>query len=299
MIGSIKMSQKMHAVQVMQVNRPMVSVMQDLVERLDLPSHASYICVKPNLCEYRCKESGATSDPEVVDSMLFALRRKYPVARIRIIENDATGVSADRIFGFLGIDDVAKKHDCEVLNVANEPWVRRQVDGCLYTTIRIPKCVQDSDLFITHPKLKTHGGTKITCSLKNQFGLFKPKNKIPFHSHLDEAIVDSNLAALPQVSIVDANLCMEGNGGPIFGTPKQVGLIVGGTDIVSVDSFCARLAGFRPYFVGHIRKAAKKKLGDMAYRVVQDGDPIRYSDHKFKFNRFLYHALKIVRQRVR
>jgi uncharacterized protein (DUF362 family) len=277
----------------------MIPLMQDLIERLDLPPHASYICVKPNLCEYRCKESGATSDPEVVDSILQALRRKYPDSRIRVIENDATGVSADRIFKFLGIDDVADRYDCEVVNVANEPWIRREVDGYLYTTVRIPQCVQDCDLFITHPKLKTHGGTKITCSLKNQFGLLKPKNKIPFHSHLDEAIVDSNLAALPHVSIVDANLCMEGNGGPTFGSPKHVGLMIGGRDIVSVDAFCARLAGFRPYFVGHIRKAATKRLGDMAHRVMQDGDPIRYSEYKFKFNRLLYYALKVVRGRVR
>lgn len=290
---------ELNDVQVLRVNRSMIPLMQDLIEQLDLPSNASYICVKPNLCEYRCKESGATSDPEVVDSILYVLRRKYPAARIRVIENDATGVSADKVFKFLGIDKVADRYDCEVVNVANEKWIRKKVDGCLYTSIRIPECIQDCDLFITHPKLKTHGGTKITCGLKNQFGLFRPKNKIPFHSHLDEAIVDSNLAAPPQVSIVDANLCMEGNGGPIFGNPKRVGLIVGGRDIVSVDAFCARLAGFRPYFVGHIRKAAKKRLGDMSYNIIQDGDPIRYSDYKFKFNRLLYHALKIVRRRAR
>jgi len=265
------------------------------MEQLSLPEEARKICVKLNLCEYRSRETGATSDPYVVDALLKVLREKYPSSDIYLIENDATGVKADNIFKSLEIESVAKENRCFVSNVARDDWIKKTINGMYFKEIMVPKLIQDSDLFITHPKLKTHGGTKISCGLKNQFGLLKPKRKIRYHSSLDEVIVDTNIAMKPHLSIVDADVCMEGNCGPTFGIPKKLGLLLGGNDIVAVDSFCAKLMGFRPCLVGHIRKAAKKNLGTMKYHLITDFEFGGYRKYKFKFNYLLYLALKLVR----
>src|SRR5712692_7148696 len=220
--------------------------MNDLLSKLSLPSAADSICIKLNLCQYRRWETGATSDPAIVDCLLRALRNRYPHAGIFLIENDQTGVNADNIFGYLGIDVVARKHNCKILNVRHCEWIAREIQGLRFKRVEIPDVLTTTDLFITHPKLKTHGKTKISCGLKNQFGLLRQKNKMPLHPFLDEAIVDSNSAMKPNFTIVDANLCHEGNGGPAFGRPKRLGLLIGGADIVAVDSFCSRVAGFSP-----------------------------------------------------
>jgi uncharacterized protein (DUF362 family)/glycosyltransferase involved in cell wall biosynthesis len=274
------------------------SAMNRLIDQLHMPKKAQKICIKLNLCEYKPWESGAVSDPNVVSSLLSALRTRYPDAKISLIENDATGVVAANIFRYHGFDEVAKRFGADTIDLSQAEWVSKHIDGIRFHTVQIPKILDECDLYITHPKLKTHGGCMITCSLKNQFGLIRTKNKISFHKFLDDAIVDVNLARTPDISIVDANLCMEGNGGPTFGTPKKVGLLIGGDDMVATDSFCAKLVGFNPLFVGHIRKAAKKRLGNMDYNLAVD-EPDDWGKYRFQFNRILYYALRSVRRTVR
>jgi len=270
-----------------------------VVSRTSLPKEAKRIVVKPNLNEYRKPETASTADPVIVDALLSVLRSRYRDSEIIMIENDATGVNADNIFRFVGLDRVAAKHGCRTFNVAHDKWVLKSIRGTHFTKVHIPQILDTCDLFITHPKLKTHGKTKISCGLKNQFGLLRPKNKMPFHDYLDEAIVDINLARKPDLSIVDANICMEGNEGPSYGSPKKLGLIVGGNDIVAVDAFCANLAGFRPYLIGHIRRSAGRGLGRRRFRALWNGTPLDRRITKFKFNWILHRALEFARGGVR
>ena len=269
--------------------------MHELFSKLELPSTADSICVKLNLRQYRRWETGATSDPAVVDSLLNALRSRYPDARLFLIENDQTGVNADNIFGYLGIDLVARKYNCETLNVRHCKWTAYEINGLHFKQIEIPDVITDADLFITHPKLKTHGKTKLSCGLKNQFGLLRQKNKISLHHYLDEAIVDSNVAMKPHLTIVDANLCHEGNGGPAFGRPKRLGLFIGGSDIVAVDSFCCRIAGFSPRSVRHVRKSEEVGLGKTSYMLSSGESLTPPNSYRLGFNSMLYHIMKPVR----
>jgi uncharacterized protein (DUF362 family) len=53
---------------------------------------------------------------------------------------------------------------------------------------------------------------------------------------------------------------MEGNG-PIQGTPKQVGVLVMGSDLPSVDATCCRIMGIDPARVEYLSMAAERALG--------------------------------------
>jgi len=269
--------------------------MDDLLSKLALPSDADSICIKLNLCGYRRAETGATSDPLVVEALLFQLRKRYTDARITLIEGDQTGVSADNVFGFLGFDKLAKKYSSEILNPRRGKWTTKEINGLHSSKAEVPEVIANADLFITHPKLKTHGKTKITCALKNQFGLLRQKNKMPLHSFLDEAIVDANLAMKPDLTIVDGNLCHEGNGGPAYGRPKRLGLFMGGSDIVAVDSVCSRIAGFSPRSVRHVRLAEASGLGSTKYVLSRKEGVGPLSDYRLGFNTILYHIMKPIR----
>jgi uncharacterized protein (DUF362 family) len=267
-----------------------------LFSKLEMPLSCKQICVKLNLCHYRSWETGATSDPHVVDALLAVLRRYYPTARIFLVENDATGLIADNIFAYLKIQDVAARHDCSTLNVQRGQWLESSVSGRRFHKVNVPEVISISDLFVTHPKLKTHGLTKISCGLKNQFGLLKTKNKITFHKHLDDAIVDANIAMKPHISIVDGNICQEGIGGPCFGVPKKLGLLIASNDVVAADSFCSRLMGFNPYFVGHVRKSHSKEIGNMRYTLVSDFKLGKMDQYHFDFNHWVYYPLKLAKR---
>jgi uncharacterized protein (DUF362 family) len=112
-------------------------------------------------------------------------------------------------------------------------------------------------------KLKTSSVTKITCALKNQFGCMPFKRKLKYHPFLDEVIVDSNLAVQPDFCIVDGIIAMGGAQAPAFGVPVRAETIVAGRDPVAVDTVCAKIMGFNPYVIGHVKKAAASGVGSM------------------------------------
>jgi uncharacterized protein (DUF362 family) len=269
---------------------------ESILDKLALPKKLEKIAIKLNLCEYRGPETGAVTDPEVLCSILKAFRKSYPNAVMSLFENDATSVNADRMFIYLGINKIARDYSAQVINLAHEKWVEKKIDGYVAKTVEVPVFLDDYDLLVTHPKLKTHSSSKITCGLKNMFGCYKAKRKTKFHKYLDEAIVDINLALKPHVSIVDANICMEGIGGPCYGVPRKLGLMIGGKDVVAVDAFCASLIGFRPWFVGHIRKAAAKNLGQMHYEMSDCSQINNKKACRFEFDRGLYYLLKLARR---
>ena len=94
-------------------------------------------------------------------------------------------------------------------------------------------------------------------------------NKQQFHAHIDEAIVAENLAiGMPNFCIVDGIVGVGGIWGPSFGSPIHSEVIIAGKDAVAVDCVCAKIMGFNPRRVGHIKLAIKKGLGSPSHEVV-------------------------------
>jgi uncharacterized protein (DUF362 family) len=268
-----------------------------LLDKVELPDILTQICIKPNLNDYRKWETASTCDPYILDALLSVLKSRFPKASITIIENDATSVNADNIFSYLTIDSIAGKYGCSCVNVAREQWKFVQINGLHYSSIEIPEKLSNA-FFITFPKLKPHIKTKLTCGLKNQMGLFRPKRKVLYHHMLDELIVDCNLAMKPNLSIVDANLVMEGNYGPTYGSPRRLGLLIASNDVVAADSLCAKFFGFNPKSISHVKKASEKGLGDMKFEILSDFNfDIRH--YRLKFSKLLFHLIRRVSAGIR
>jgi uncharacterized protein (DUF362 family) len=269
-----------------------------LLAKLRLPEHADKIGIKINLCDYRRRETGVTTDPLVLEPLLELLRKIYPNAYIYLFEHDATGTLADNLFEWLGLDKVAQKYNVDFLNLAHEDWISACIDGYCFKEIEMPRILSES-LIINHPKLKTHGRTKMTCALKNIFACYKIKEKIKYHSFLDKAIADINIPIKSDFIIVDGLLCVEGNRGPTQGLPKKVGVFIGGEDIVSVDSFCARLMGFNPNFIKHIKLASAKGIGSMKYQIESELSKREMRQISFKFNHGKFYLMQLLRKIVK
>jgi len=269
--------------------------MSRLCSSMSLPNRLTSIIIKINMCDYRPPESGAVSDPKVVSALLRWLRLEYPTADICLVENDATSARADILFKYLGFDTLARTYGAHTVNLAKAAWVRKKIDGYILNYIEVPQLFEEADLVVTHPKLKTHSLTQVTCGLKNMFGCFKPTRKVRYHHLLDRLISDINLGMGANLSIVDANTCHEGIAGPAYGSPRHLGFFIGGRDIVAVDAFCAHLAGFRPKRVAHIRYAYEKGLGDLRYQVKGDDVMAEIPSCKLNFNMTLFHVIRLAR----
>lgn len=256
------------------------------------------ISIKINLCDYKLPESGAVTDPQMLDALMKNLSILYPNAKIFITENDASGTKAETLFSMLNMYDFEEKYDCEVINLANSKWITKTINGRYFKEIEVPKIYEESDLIVNHPKLKTHSLTKMTCNLKNLFGCLHDKYKVKYHNQVDDVIVDINSAIKTDLCIVDANICHEGFQGPTYGTPKNCGLLIGGFNPVSVDSFSAKLMGFNPKYISHIKKSQESTLGEMDYKLIKDVADFNINDYRFEFDRLKYSLMSLFRSRL-
>jgi uncharacterized protein (DUF362 family) len=141
-----------------------------------------------------------------------------------------------------------------------------------------PNTVLGADLIVSLAKMKTHHWAGATLSMKNFFGVVPgsvygwPKNKLHFIGIPESIVALNRQFGRKAFAIVDGVIGMEGNG-PIQGTPKPVGVLVMGSDLVAVDSTCCRVMGIDPEKVSYLRMAAD--LGHVhSDRIEQRGETI-------------------------
>jgi len=255
-------------------------------------SDGQNIAIKINLCDFRMPETGAVTNPLFLDATLSYLRSSFERLKIFVVESDATVARPDLLIQWLGFKPILEKYDAKYVNLTKEKTTTIHIKGRYFQEFKVPNIIADSDYFISMAKLKTCLLTKISCSLKNQFGCVPIPRKIRFHTNLDDVIVDANLAMRPDYCIVDGIVGMGGVKGPDLGTPIKSNVVVTGRDPVSVDSVCAKIMGFNPYFIGHVRKAQRAGIGQMTSKMV--GEDLRQMKKDFEFNHLYAWILKAV-----
>lgn len=245
-----------------------------------IPSNAR-ILIKPNICLVKSFESGTTVDPFVVKCLVDWLIANFDVKHVYIGEADATALDIDLAFKVLGWEEVFQGYkNVELLNLSKDELVNVVLDNGLYfKNLDMSKSFMDADFLISVAKLKTHTMTTITGILKNQYGANPVKIKSKYHSKLDRVICDMNRVRLPDLCLVDGIIAMEGQG-PVSGIPKPVGLLIAGDNAVATDHACARVMGFNPKKISHLKLAADQGLGTINYRVI--GTSINDIATKFK-----------------
>lgn len=239
----------------------------DLCGGLKLKNNSTVV-IKINVCDFRPPETGAVTHPKFLDALLEYLRSNYAGLTIKVVESDATANYADMLIKWLGFLQVIKKWNAEWVNLGKTPLITKEINGRHFKTMEISNVFSDDPYFITLAKLKTHCDIKLTAALKNQFGCIPVKRKMKFHPYIDDVIVDCNLAMPPDFSIVDGIIGLGGVRGPAWGPPINSKVIISGVDPVAVDTVGAKIMGFHPYFITHIRKAQGSRVGSMSHTIV-------------------------------
>jgi len=130
--------------------------------------------------------------------------------------------------------------------------------------------VLESDGLVSLPKLKTHGLTRITGAVKNQFGCIPGFRKSQFHVKMADPfdfakmLVDLNTLIKPRLYIMDGIIAMEGNG-PRSGKPKKLGVLLFSCDPVAIDSIACKLINLNPEYVPTSKAGEEAGLGTYHY----------------------------------
>lgn len=236
----------------------------DTVRRL-LAGHAldvrgRSVVLKPNLVEFE-PESCINTNPLLVHAAYEAFRA-MGAGSVRIAEGpghrrntldlaDAAGYFRivprfEDVFTDLNLDDVTRVYP-------DRRFSRLQ-------RVYLPNTALGADLLVSMPKMKTHHWVGATLSMKNLFGVVPggvygwPKNMLHW-AGIAECIADLHAVFRRRFALVDGIVGMEGNG-PIQGVPKQVGVLVAGSDPVAVDATCCRIMCIDPLKIGYLRLAS-------------------------------------------
>jgi len=160
--------------------------------------------------------------------------------------------------------------------------------------IYLPNTALQADLIVSLAKMKTHHWAGATLSMKNFFGLVPgsiygwPKNQL-HQIGIDRSIAELHRVLPRSFAIVDGIVGMEGNG-PIQGDPKPAGVLVMGSDLVSVDASCCRIMGIDPERLDYIRLTAQRGHAQPG-RIDQRGESVQSVQTTFA----LIDALKTLR----
>ena len=227
------------------------------------------ILIKPNILSARPPQDAVTTHPSLVE------------AACKIASRECAYVCAGDSPPFAGDSDTKYKKHCDAtgipdaVNKASADFIRIETDfldisddTCkMFKSFKICKPVIDCDLIINLPKLKTHGLTTMSGAIKNIFGCIPGVHKGIFHAQAGEnreifaqMLVDLLKVIKPGINIMDAIICMEGEG-PNMGNPRHLGAILVSADPVALDAVACDIMGIDPFSVDMIRLAHEQNLG--------------------------------------
>ncbi len=206
------------------------------------------VLLKPNLVVGRPAEQAINTHPvfvEAVAQMVLDLGGKPTIG-------DSPGFpSARNAAKPCGVADVAKRLGIKVIEMDRPVSIEPRL-GPKRMKIRMSKTALDFDAIVNLPKLKCHSQLYMTVATKNLFGLVPFKRKALWHVRIGEEpelfarmLVQVADVAAPALTLVDAIVGLERNG-PCHGDPRQVGVVMAGTDCSAIDRVAVEIAGADP-----------------------------------------------------
>jgi len=217
------------------------------------------VLIKPNFIVPRPREAAAQTDPAVIVAVA-ALLKEYG-AEPFVGDSPAWG-SIGACVRALGLDGPLGRLGVPV-RALNRPVFKR-IDGSL---VGISRAALEADRIINVPKLKAHQQLGATIAVKNMFGCVCGKSKAYWHWARGKSreafctmLIEIYRLLGPAYSVIDAVVAMEGQG-PIGGTPRQVGFLIGGDDAVACETVCCDLIGLVPEELPILQGARRAGFG--------------------------------------
>jgi uncharacterized protein (DUF362 family) len=226
------------------------------------------VLIKPNMSFARGPESGSTTHPEVLRTVLV-MCKEAGASRIRVLDHSLQNAAQSLLrSGILDVCEGVEPGICHHL-MESGLYVEADLDRGLEmrTNAFMPDALE-ADVIIAVPVAKSHGSTGVSLALKGQMGLIWDRRAMHSRYNLDASIVDLNTRVKPHLAVIDATRVLT-TGGP--GGPGEVitpGEVIASADPVAAD---ATAVASYPWYgrmfqakqVRHILLAHERGLGRM------------------------------------
>ncbi|MCB9759809.1 MAG: DUF362 domain-containing protein [Alphaproteobacteria bacterium] len=226
-----------------------------LLDRLlpDLSAGAN-VLVKPEWCARARPRPAENTSPAFIEALLSWLDARG--ARVALAHSslltppDVPYMSFTDLLKLEGVDYLMEDFPhVRLIDLETEPMRLRRSGE---VELLAPATLDEVDLFIHCARLKTHMATTIAVGTKGLMGLLPDSENLRMHRDgLDRLLAHLGDAVAPSLTLVEADVGMEGNG-PHHGQDVACGIYFGGDDLLAVDSAAAGLMGFEPADVAHL-----------------------------------------------
>jgi uncharacterized protein (DUF362 family) len=243
------------------------------IERFVKPGAKALI--KPNVvADHGMKDGiytgGVVTDIRLVRALIELL---LPVAgSITVAEGSSINRSeTGRMFAHYGYDRLADMdRKVRVVDLNTDRLVEKPVPaGKRMASRKVPVTIAEADTIINLPVLKIHFAAGVSLAIKNLQGAMPPLEKYMSHFFgLWQNLVNIHRLIKPTLSIIDG-LTGQEDFGPVSGTPKQMNVLIGGTNPVAVDAVAMRIMGLDPTLSPPVLLAYLQGLGPIEPEKIQ------------------------------
>ncbi|OGJ86484.1 MAG: hypothetical protein A2350_00800 [Candidatus Raymondbacteria bacterium RifOxyB12_full_50_8] len=264
------------------------------LSKIDLsPVKGKKVLVKPNAGRFVEGGQGITTHPDAVAAVIDTLR-EADAASITLGESPILGVKTLAAFEKTGIAAIADKTGVPLLDMdKRKPVIRQVKNGRVLTSLKFCADIFDFDIIVSVPVAKTHMHTQVSLGIKNMKGCLWRNEKVRLHQlqykkgsvfpekTLDTAISDMASLFLPDLTVIDGYIGMEGLG-PSAGTPVTSNFALASWNPLAADKAGCELMGFTIDEVTHLRLVRDRKLCPLEDVAVL---PANYLEYKVPFAR--------------
>lgn len=252
------------------------------MQRLDLSVlRGNKVLVKPNIGRSASPGRGYNTHPDAIAGVVQTLLDS-DAASVSIGESPLVGIDTFEAFRKGGVEEIAKRYEVELIDMdAGKPLKVAVPGGRVLESTKICSAVPEHDIVVSVPVAKTHMHTGVTLGIKNMKGCLWRHEKVRYHQleylngsftekTLDAAISDLASILLPDMTVVDGYIGMEGLG-PSGGEPVKSDFAVASYSPMGADVVSCMLMGIDPEEVPHLRLISERqgfKLKPDAYEVI-------------------------------
>src|SRR6056297_941088 len=248
---TIVAAKKCYSYQADELSAKLDSLLQELGGLDNFIKAGDKVLFKTNLLMGKTPEAAVTTNPEFIR----ALAKKVKELGAEVIIADSPVVPFNdkllkRAYQKSGLYEMAAEENIK-LNYNTNSKRQEYKEGKINKSFQLASYLEEADLVINLPKLKTHGLTMYTGGVKNLFGCIPGVLKAEYHLRMQSVydfsrmLNDSAALVAPELTIMDAVVGMEGEG-PSNGKPREFNYLFASTSPYYLDLAAVRLLGIKP-----------------------------------------------------
>jgi uncharacterized protein (DUF362 family) len=221
------------------------------------------VWVKPNIGWNRLPEQAATTNPDVVATVV---RLCYEAGAKKVIVSDNSCNAAPASFARSGIQQAAQQAGADCFTLDERKYRKSAVNGRVLKSWDVYGDVLGVNKLINVPIVKHHGLCKATLGMKNLMGIVGGERN-RFHQDLNNTLADLATFFKPTLVVMDAIRVLIANG-PVGGNladVKRRDIVAAGTDQVAIDAFGATLLGLKAQEIGYVVEAHSRGIGTIDF----------------------------------